>query len=137
MKIIPNVKKCVGCSRCERICPTNGIAVFDKIPLKCVHCEDAPCLNVCPEHAIKRINNKVVVIKEHCIGCELCVGACPFGAMSMDLNLKIAYKCNGCYNLEEELCKKVCPTEALSYSENEVEDKRKLYISKLKKMYFV
>jgi carbon-monoxide dehydrogenase iron sulfur subunit len=135
MKLMPNVKNCVDCKRCERVCPNNGMIVIDGVPLKCMHCEDAPCLNICPEGAIKRINDKVVVISEECIGCELCVSVCPFGAMRMNLSSKVAYKCDGCYELDEELCKLACPTNALDYIEKEVEEKQKIYISKLKKIY--
>ena len=135
MKLMANVKLCVSCGRCERICPSNGIFVVDGIPIKCMHCEDAPCMNVCPEDALFRMNDKVVIDKKKCIGCGLCLDACPFGAIRMDYNSKVIFKCNGCAKKDEELCKIVCPTGALDYSEKTVENKQKELISKLKKIY--
>ncbi|WP_292459620.1 4Fe-4S dicluster domain-containing protein [Methanothermococcus sp.] len=135
MKLMPNVKLCVSCGRCERICPLNGIFVVDGIPLKCMHCEDAPCMKACPENALIRLNDKVVVDKKKCIGCGICIEACPFGAIRMDYNTKTIFKCNGGAKKEVELCKMVCPTGALDYSENTIENKQKELISKLKKIY--
>ncbi|WP_421077136.1 4Fe-4S dicluster domain-containing protein [Methanothermococcus sp. Ax23] len=135
MKLMPNIKLCVDCKRCERVCPTNGMFVVEGVPVKCMHCEDAPCLNVCPEYAIERIDDKVVVHKEKCVGCGLCMDACPFGAMRMNHNLGVVFKCDGCYTKDEELCKIVCPTGALEYSEKTVENKQKELVSKLKKIY--
>ncbi|ENN96499.1 carbon monoxide dehydrogenase iron sulfur subunit CooF1 [Methanocaldococcus villosus KIN24-T80] len=117
-----DIKKCVGCRRCEMSCPINGIIFLD-YPIKCFHCEKAPCLEVCPENAIERINNKVVIIKDKCIGCGLCALACPFGAIRMG---KVAMKCNGCYKLEKEICKTVCPTGAINDLENIINEKLKM-----------
>ncbi len=137
MKLLPNASICVQCGRCERICPNNGIFIIDGVPLKCMHCEDAPCKNVCPENAIIKIGDKIVLKKEFCIGCGLCVSACPFGVMRMDYNLKVAFKCNGCIDKDIELCKKVCPTGALEYSEETTNIKRQKVVSKFKRIYSI
>jgi electron transport protein HydN len=50
-------------------------------PVMCRHCEDAPCANVCKMSAISRVNGKVLVNTERCVGCRLCLMACPFGAI--------------------------------------------------------
>jgi electron transport protein HydN len=50
-------------------------------PVQCHHCEDAPCRNVCQMSAISRVAGRTVVDASRCIGCKLCLMACPFGAI--------------------------------------------------------
>ena len=51
------------------------------LPLMCQHCEDPPCVDVCPTGAsFKRADGIVLVDKHICIGCRYCVMACPFQA---------------------------------------------------------
>lgn len=134
MKVIPNIGLCVSCGKCERTCPLNAIHVFDGIPIRCMHCEDAPCMNACPEDAITRIDDKVVLNPDKCIGCALCIEACPLGAIDMDSCSKTAVKCDGCVNRSSEICVEVCPTKALDYYENTLESKRADLVAKLKKI---
>ena len=55
-------------------------------PKSCLHCEDAPCVTVCPTGAsYKRVEDGIVLVDEDiCIGCGLCAWACPYGAREMD-----------------------------------------------------
>jgi Fe-S-cluster-containing dehydrogenase component len=49
-------------------------------PALCQHCEDAPCVNVCPTGASFHSEEGVVLVdKEKCIGCSYCIVACPYG----------------------------------------------------------
>jgi formate dehydrogenase iron-sulfur subunit len=51
------------------------------IPMQCYHCENAPCVTVCPtDSLIKKENDFVEVRDDLCIGCQYCLSACPFGA---------------------------------------------------------
>ncbi|QIO21909.1 4Fe-4S dicluster domain-containing protein [Haloarcula sp. JP-L23] len=51
------------------------------IPMQCYHCENAPCVSVCPtDSLIKKDNGFVRVRDDLCIGCQYCLSACPFGA---------------------------------------------------------
>ncbi|WP_048056326.1 4Fe-4S dicluster domain-containing protein [Methanocaldococcus fervens] len=129
--VVVNVGYCVGCRRCERSCPINGI-IFNEYPIKCMHCDKNPCLYACPENAIERIDDKVVVIKDKCIGCGLCAIACPFGAIRID---GTAIKCDGCYKRDVEICKEVCPTGAINKLEKILCDKLCNSVDRLNKLY--
>lgn len=48
----------------------------------CHHCENAPCLSVCPVGVISRIDGAVCVDEQRCIGCKMCAIACPYGAIN-------------------------------------------------------
>jgi molybdopterin-containing oxidoreductase family iron-sulfur binding subunit len=53
------------------------------LPMMCLHCEDAPCVDVCPTGAsFKRADGIVLVDKHTCIGCRYCIIACPYKARS-------------------------------------------------------
>ncbi|HBN30308.1 MAG: 4Fe-4S dicluster domain-containing protein [Rhodobacterales bacterium] len=53
------------------------------LPMMCQHCEDAPCVDVCPTGAsFKRKDGIVLVDKHACIGCRYCMMACPYKARS-------------------------------------------------------
>jgi len=53
------------------------------LPMMCQHCEDPPCVDVCPTGAsFKRADGIVLVNKHTCIGCRYCMSACPYKARS-------------------------------------------------------
>jgi len=53
------------------------------LPLMCQHCEEPPCVDVCPTGAsFKRADGIVLVDKHICIGCRYCMMACPYKARS-------------------------------------------------------
>jgi len=68
------------------------------VPTQCQHCGDAPCLDACPTGATYRREDGLVMIDEEaCIGCGLCVNACPYDARFYNEEKGVADKCNGCY----------------------------------------
>jgi len=86
----------------------------------CKHCAQAPCIDACPEDAIIRTEFDTVVIQsELCKGYFACAGACPFGVIKGDPDIKIARKCNLCYDrLKSGLipaCAKTCPTDSIQF----------------------
>jgi len=103
-----DVNKCASdCTACVSACKTeNGweghgdpeqaaqwirkVTLKDKatghetsMPVMCQHCEEPPCVDVCPTGAsFKRVDGIVLVDKHTCIGCRYCMMACPFKARS-------------------------------------------------------
>ncbi|MDR5757238.1 4Fe-4S dicluster domain-containing protein [Caballeronia sp. LZ035] len=93
-------------------------------PKSCLHCEDPPCVPVCPTGAsYKRKEDGLVLVDfDKCIGCKYCAWACPYGARELDEERKEMTKCTLCadriYNeaLPERdrkpACVLACPTSA-------------------------
>ena len=51
------------------------------LPRPCMQCENPPCLNVCPVGATyKNEEGTVLVNHDRCIGCRMCMAACPYAA---------------------------------------------------------
>ena len=95
-----DLTRCIGCDACTLACKQeNGTPVdvfFARvinvevgkypnvkriyIPVLCNHCEDAPCLKSCPNKAIiRRPDGIVLVDQDRCRGTGACVSACPYG----------------------------------------------------------
>jgi len=98
-------------------------------PRSCLHCEDAPCVTVCPTGAsYKRAEDGIVLVNEDiCIGCKLCSWACPYGAREYDEHEGVMKKCTLCVdkiyneNLPAEsrvpACVSTCPAGARSFGD--------------------
>ncbi len=86
--------------------------------MRCNHCDDAPCMTICPTSALFRADNGVVDFQDdNCIGCKACMNACPYDALYINPETNTANKCNFCnHRVEvglEPSCVIVCPTEAI------------------------
>ena len=90
--------------------------------MRCNHCDDAPCITICPTGALFRAANGVVDFDDsNCIGCKGCMNACPYDAIYINPATNTANKCNFCnHRIEQGLepsCVVVCPTHAIKVAD--------------------
>ena len=107
----------------------NKPAQVTHFPKSCLHCEDAPCVTVCPTGAsYKRVEDGIVLVNESdCIGCGLCAWSCPYGAREMEGTEGVMKKCTLCVdriynkNIPEEdrvpSCVRTCPAGARHFGD--------------------
>jgi len=135
--IIDN-RKCIGCHACTTACKSeHDVAVGvnrtyvkqvekGEFPdtrrifsvMRCNHCTDAPCVEICPVEALYIREDGIVDFDNNrCIGCKSCMQACPYDALYIDPNTKTAAKCNYCAHRvdvgREPACVTVCPEHAI------------------------
>lgn len=97
--------------------------VVSYVAQPCMHCENALCQGACPEDAIKRREDGLLLIDpEICNGCMKCVEACPYGSIYKNEELNIAQKCTGCAHLLDDgwsipRCVDACAHDALRFGE--------------------
>jgi len=65
----------------------------------CLHCDDPPCAEACPEEAITKREDGIVILDyDKCTGCEACIEECPYDAIGFDEERQKALKCNLCHH---------------------------------------
>jgi len=89
----------------------------------CYHCENPPCVAVCPVAAITKRREDGIVITDidTCIGCRRCVSACPYSAPKFNQVTNKAEKCDLCLSRLDEgdipACVENCPVQALVHGD--------------------
>ena len=109
-----DLHRCIGCNTCSIACKmqnnvpdgmlwnrvlTEGVEMFDDavgvypnlsrtyLPVACQHCENPACMKVCPTGATyKDEQGRVEIDYDRCIGCRMCMGACPYNARVFNWN---------------------------------------------------
>ena len=111
------------------VAPPEGPAQVVHFPKSCLHCDDAPCVTVCPTGAsYKRAEDGIVLVNEDtCMGCGLCAWACPYGARELDQVAGVMKKCTLCidriYNENipeadrQPACVRACPAGARHFGD--------------------
>jgi len=111
-----------------------------KVLTVCMHCDNPPCVRVCPTQAtFKRESDGIVMMDFHrCIGCRFCMAGCPYGARSFNYfdprksldkinpdfptrTMGVVEKCSFCAERvvenKQPHCVKVCPEKALTFGD--------------------
>ncbi|MFN2310909.1 MAG: 4Fe-4S dicluster domain-containing protein [Spirochaetia bacterium] len=144
MALLMDNSLCVNCQACRLACQNENNLPVEKAYIRfdyleqgtfpnvesflnrhsCHHCEDAPCIDVCPVNALyKGAGGFTYTDFETCIGCQLCQGACPFTVPTFGADPATGawkmYKCNACKHLVAEgktpACATTCLTNAVQY----------------------
>ena len=113
-----DLHRCIGCNTCALACKmqnnvpdgmlwnrvlTEGCDRFDSaegvyphltrtyLPLACQHCENPACERVCPTGATyKDDKGRVEIDYDKCIGCRMCMAACPYNARTSTGTIRCA-----------------------------------------------
>jgi dimethyl sulfoxide reductase iron-sulfur subunit len=167
--MIIDLRNCDGCKsigeapRCTTACiqghfvpePMEWIQVFEKeidgggtqfLPSPCMQCQNAPCVNVCPVGATWSTPEGMVLIdQERCIGCRMCMAACPYDRRfftwgtppvpkeslfveyspehQTPMKKGVVYKCDFCPEMARAgrlpHCAQACPNKAIYYGDLE------------------
>ncbi len=107
--MVIDLRYCDGCRSCTAACQKahaltqeqTWIDVFTMtdssggtyhMPRPCMQCENPPCLDVCPVHATWRTDQGVVLVNQgRCIGCRMCMAACPYQARYFNWSSGVVY----------------------------------------------
>lgn len=153
IRVVP--EKCRACRRCEVACIAahHDLSFKDamkhrdefvsrvqvvkaegiKTTVRCHQCDPAPCCNVCPVGALQQeADGRITMHEELCVACQMCVQACPYGAITLDTRRcledlpacqdgrQIAVRCDMCRSWREATgktitaCMEACPVQALT-----------------------
>ena len=112
----------------RRVQPPQGADQQDDLPARgdldpeilCQQCEEPWCAAICPSGAISKGTDAlsgatvVTVSEEKCVGCKMCMLACPYGNIVVRAEGH-AEKCDLCGG--DPQCVKFCPRGALKFVE--------------------
>lgn len=172
--MVIDLSRCIGCWSCavgcklendepigiwwNRILTTGGKEIdtpsgnypdvrMTYLPINCQHCNNAPCVRVCPVAALRKRDDGIVFLDwDRCIGCRYCLIACPYGIPAFNWHppvqapdqsqvrigapevpvrkLGVAEKCTFCFHRVDKglftpKCNEVCPVGARFFGDLE------------------
>lgn len=114
-----DLRRCIGCQSCTVSCAienqtpqgefrttvnqyqvrreNSDVVTNVLLPRLCNHCDNPPCVPVCPVQAtFQREDGIVVIDNQRCVGCAYCVQACPYDARFINHETQTADKCTFC-----------------------------------------
>ncbi|AFJ46249.1 tetrathionate reductase subunit TtrB [Shimwellia blattae] len=114
-----DLRRCIGCQACTVSCAIENqtpqgafrttVSQYQTesddhsqvtnlfLPRLCNHCDNPPCVPVCPVQAtFQRQDGIVVIDNTRCVGCAYCVQACPYDARFINHSTQTADKCTFC-----------------------------------------
>ena len=118
--MLVDLRKCIGCQACTVSCSVENLppigqfrttvlqyevdfkgspepSAMVSLPRLCNHCDNPPCVPVCPVQAtFQRTDGIVLIDNERCVGCGYCVQACPYDARFINHETQTADKCTFC-----------------------------------------
>jgi Fe-S-cluster-containing dehydrogenase component len=135
--LFQEIDRCIGCYSCEVHCKANkslpdgprlcrifqvGPRWVGNVPrtafpfIACFHCEKPWCAAVCPTGAMqKRPDDGIVFVDpEKCIGCRLCMHACPWGVPQWNPETSKAVKCDLCKDRIDQGLRPACVTKCIT-----------------------
>ena len=114
LALVINQKRCIGCQACALSCKMSNnvpdgmlwnrvlsvntdhidgaVGTYpnlsrEYLPIACQHCENPACQKVCPTGATYKDDmGRVLVDYDKCIGCRMCMAACPYNARVFNWN---------------------------------------------------
>jgi tetrathionate reductase subunit B len=140
-------ERCIGCEACSIACKIENTTfdywikvetlggatkdtpggnfpnlTMDFLPKLCNHCESPPCVDSCPEDALQKRDDGIVILNpESCTGCQSCLTACPYNIIVFDNGTNLAGKCNFCVHRVDQglepFCVICCEGQAIHFGD--------------------
>ncbi|MEM7350337.1 MAG: 4Fe-4S dicluster domain-containing protein [Acidobacteriota bacterium] len=137
--MVVDLERCIGCHACSVACKTEHsvplggfrtrVRYLERpdqptlafLPLLCMQCQDAPCLDACPTEALSRgADGRVEIDQDRCCGNKACIAACPYQAIYINGD-GLADKCDFCTHRTDvgldPACVAACPCDALRFGD--------------------
>nr|WP_320189854.1 4Fe-4S dicluster domain-containing protein [uncultured Desulfobacter sp.] len=131
--LFQDTRKCIGCHTCEVVCKSNknlppgpkpcrivqeGPKTIEEVPrtsfifMPCFHCQTPWCVSACPTGAMQqRTKDGIVFVdKDLCVGCKICITACPWAAPQWNEKIGKVEKCDLCMDRIDQGLDPACVT---------------------------